>query len=150
MRFLFTDIDGVFNSSRSRGRRRVDGILHDAVTRFDDALLGLDAHAIVTSEWRNYTSLDDTCKILGTTQRARFAGMLSPGMKGSKSAAIDAWLLSHVPREGTTPIEWAILDDNPQLFTLAHRVRLITTNPAVGLTDADLDELIALFTSSTL
>lgn len=142
MKLLFTDIDGVFNTSHSRRARRVDGIVHHTVTRFDQMCIDLDAQVIVTSEWRKYTSLNDICTILGTTQRARFVGM-TPALLGHKSRCIEAWLLAcaHSPE----PIAFAILDDHPAHFTPDHRHALVRVNSSQGLTDVNVAEVKTLF-----
>lgn len=143
MKLVFTDIDGVFNTSHSRRQRRVDGIVHHTVTRFDQMCIDLDAQIVVTSEWRKYTSLNDICTILGTTQRSRFLDCV-PVLLGNKSRCIDVWLHAKIHPEGELA-SFVIVDDHPNHFSVEHWPRLVRVSSSVGLTDANVAAVTALF-----
>lgn len=143
MKLLFTDIDGVFNSKASRRKTRREGILPDAVRMFDAFILAHDIHAVLTTEQRRYTALDELLAILGTTQPSRFIGVTPiMGSVHNKSVEIEHWFRDRPAMQG---VPYAILDDRPLLYALADiKRRLVTVDAHVGLQEDQLVKLLAI------
>lgn len=157
IRLLFTDIDGIFNSKASRRATRRAGILPAAVRLFDTFIATHDIRVVVTSDQRRYTTLDELCSILRTTERERFIGTTPIfAAPTTKSRDILQWLddnrvIPHdvslsVQGDHVQPALWAILDDRPLLYTHDDiERRLVIVNPNIGLQDTNLAHILAIY-----
>lgn len=140
MRVLFLDIDGVLNNPNTKERcghyRGVDRAL---AKRLTDWLKTTDVQIVLSSTWRKATAfMPDAWPHLNE------AGIhwidVTPDLGGyhSRELEIEAWLAKN-------PVDsYAILDDIP-VFLPHQMPRFVNTDEMVGLTEANIEQLKALF-----
>jgi len=145
VRVLFLDVDGVLNSDRfaSEGPEAPEGEGWWGPSALDPRALELlrrlvheaRCEVVVSSTWRlNHTRAELSTllgvEVLDVTPRLH---RTPDGMPRSRGDEIRAWLEAHPEVE-----VWVAVDDDP--VDVASFVR---TDPEVGLTEADVEELLA-------
>ncbi len=150
-RILFLDIDGVLNSTEffkrtefeARGERPGSMIDETCVGRLNRLLYRIQADVVFSSSWRIHFS---QAEIVDGLQQHGFRGDvigITPKYLGCRGNEIQAWLTAR----GRSADDCVILDDSSDM---AHLIpRLIRTSNDVGLTDADCDRAVALFSEAT-
>lgn len=149
MKVIVLDIDGVLNSDAFLNRDRVSDKDGDWVQwwldYFDPAAVAVlnrltgesGAVIVLSSTRRNWAGLEDLRMILG---RAGVAAELldkTPYLRGRpRGEEVQAWL------DGNKVESYVILDDHDDMGYLADR--LVQTDSAVGLTDADAERALRL------
>jgi hypothetical protein len=139
---LFLDFDGVLHPA---GARRNVGDL--AQLPLLEAMLREPAHRhvgiVISSTWREAHSLPKLRALFSEDMRARILGVTPvPEDYDSDHARyeeIKAWLDQH-----PTCTRWVALDDDVEGFPGHRRKTIVLTDPATGLTEANLAALRAL------
>ncbi len=142
---IFLDFDGVLNSWESDALRRHPSQIDEvAVARLNRLVYEASAEVVISSTWR----LSHPRATLYRMLRERgFEGCVigrTPDLNmiaGARGHEIQAWLDSN----DRTADKIVILDDVEQMAHLHHR--LVRTNIAVGLTDADVDRALTMLRS---
>jgi hypothetical protein len=144
VKFLFLDFDGVLNSSvflhGKKTRRDEDMFDPRAVERLTRVLDQTGARIVVSSSWRHgrdATELEGLLHRVGLPARHRVAGVTGVGR--TRGEEIRAWLFAY---PGTVR-RFAIVDD---MSSMGRHLRacFVRTNPAVGLTDRNADQLLQI------
>ena len=146
MNVLFLDVDGVLNSdswfSGPTNRDFPHGHLDPAaVARLASIVVHPSVHVVLSSTWRRVMPLFELEALLLTKVDAfpmrKFLGV-TPRINGApRGLEIQAWLDSwDMNPDGDDIDEIVILDDEPDMLHLVPR--LVRTDSAVGLTDADV------------
>lgn len=144
-RIIFLDIDGVLNRTVGATHIRLDP---DLVARLKTLVERTGAALVLSSFWREFESYvayilsrQGICsRIVGRTPGLA-SSPLAQGERRfvSRSDEICAWLEvnAHVTR-------FVVLDDRPDAGLGVLAERFVRTDPAVGLTDADVERAIAV------
>lgn len=151
MKIVFLDLDGVLNSIAWYARRGPHAPEQDyfayaidpaCMARLNRLCAQTGARIVFSSTWRKGVSLPRLqTAFAGVGCAARIIGK-TPELHGeTRGTEIAAWLTIHRAGRDTT---FVILDDDADMGLLS--VRLIQTDRATGLTDADVDRAIALLT----
>jgi hypothetical protein len=145
VRVLFLDFDGVLNSDRfaAEGPATPEGEGWWGPSALDPRALELlrrlvetaRCEVVISSTWRlNHTRAELAAllgvEVLDVTPRLH---RTPDGVPRTRGDEIRAWLESHPEVEG-----WVAVDDDPVDVTSCVR-----TDPAVGLTEADVEALLA-------
>ena len=155
MRIVFVDFDGVLNSDEYfAAHPAVNSTDADwwsaasldpgAVQRLDRLITRADASIVLSTSWRKILTLDELSSIL---RELGFGGKLlgktptlytSPdGVRFTRGHEIQAWLDANLQTSS-----FVILEDSEPLSHL--ELRCVRTDPALGLTDMDVDRALAL------
>ncbi len=158
MKILFADLDGVANGHRKHPDNPYCGILPECMWRLNRVIRATDCNLVITSAWRYMMFGEEPpMTLLGFEYMMRTHGLISfPDRRvivghtvadetvNDRGAQIMRWLTNY-PWE----IEaWAAVDDLPELDLHHHSDRLVRTDGAVGMTDADADLLIEILGGS--
>ena len=167
MRVVFLDVDGVINSYPYRKANRAwyardapEALLRIAEIGIDSALVErlnrvVDAYDdvvfVLSSAWRITTAIDDMQIML---EHRGFRGRLIDAtptcaqmsavekMPRGRGDEIDYWLRVRAPRANLPIYAFAILDDRADMEPHMHA--LVQTDDDRGLTDEDVERVIAL------
>lgn len=148
LKILFLDFDGVLSTEAYQ--RVVGSTLSDAdyvtrssklldpaaVARLNRVLAAANAQVVVSSTWRIGMSVPELQALL---EEVGFAGVVcgvTPRLHTERGAEIRAWLDECAPAA-----RFVILDDGETFGDLESRV--VRTDPAIGLSDADCEQVIA-------
>ena len=151
MKVVFLDIDGVLNSTgfllearkKSFFEKDVDEIDPTRVALLNKIVEQTGAVIVISSSWRNILCLADlrellrrrgfTGKVISQTPSLNFPGRV-------RGDEIQAFLDE---RRGWRPVlDFVILDDDSDMGELSFY--LVKTDPAVGLTEADVARAVVL------
>jgi hypothetical protein len=150
MKVLFLDFDGVLNSNafhRSSpptddaqvllSPKRLDP---EAIARVNRVIEATGAHIVVSSTWRVRLDTKEELQVL--LEERGFTGKvigLTPRIYSRpRGEEIQAWLDSRA----SLVERFAIVDDHDDMGALSPR--LVLTDPEIGLTDADCEQIVAL------
>jgi hypothetical protein len=155
MKPLFLDIDGVLNAHEPHPGSLYNGIRLDCMGRLNRVLKATGASLVISSAWR-YIILCGNMKPLGFEYLLISHGLVSlPGVvigltepdeaAPCRGQLIRKWLSDHGGPSAFA--SWAVVDDDPMNMQLGDDAqhRLVRTDGAKGMTDADAERLIALF-----
>jgi hypothetical protein len=134
---LFLDFDGVLHPVGGGVKQFTRLPLLEAFLR-EPAFA--DASVVVSSTWRELHSLKKLQAFFSEDLRARVVGVTPVpdeyDSEHERYEEIRAWLEAN---PGVAA--WAALDDGVDGFPAHHRKRVVFTDPALGLQDADIEAL---------
>ena len=146
---LMLDFDGVVNSRAYWDRYQAGEIAKlpdfahaidpEAVRRLNRVLVATGASVVVSRSWRHGRTVAQRQAILAARGFQGTVSDVTPDFRGApRGQEIRAWMCS----KRVYPREIAILDDDGDMGDLTPR--LVRTDPAVGLTDADALKAVAM------
>ena len=152
LKILFLDFDGVL--SIEAYQRAVGSTLSDAdyvtrssklidpaaVARLNRVLSATGAQVVVSSTWRIGMTVPELQALLAEVGFAGVVCGMAPRLHVERGTEIRAWLDEHAP-----DASFVILDDGEAFGDLEPRV--VRTDPAIGLSDADCERAVALLSA---
>lgn len=161
MRVIFLDIDGVANSqpyllglpkdevNRVVAPNSFDWALHldpVNVTRLERLVVQSGAEIVVSSDWRHGHTCARIQEYLGR-RGAPHASVIDRCPDGDRGPSILDWLRWNQETRAFGPVRsWIALDDCREMGEAEPRT--VRTDPAVGLTDADVDRALSMLERS--
>lgn len=106
MKIIFLDIDGVLNTSSSRGSLQADGLKQTCLDLLNTLLAERsDIQVVIISTWLRWQKVHDIVRMIQLPIR-RFAGSINPDL--GKPRGIAQWLKEH-----PTIKDFLVVDDHP-------------------------------------
>ena len=144
MKVVFLDIDGVLNNDKTTEQVKIDG---GNYTGLDARLVMMfrlwlderpDVKVVLSSTWRKYK---DAVQAIEAAPIPLWD--MTRELKTMRGREVAMWLRDHVNEVDA----WAILDDVDGFLTY-QRSHWVKTDPRVGLSQSDLDELDVILGTS--
>lgn len=157
MKALFLDVDGVLNGHEKHPSSPYTIIRPDCVQRLNRVIEATHCQLVISSAWRymllrvkgrkpamtpyGFQYMLHTHGLVFWAHGCKVVGFTCADEKiPERGKQILAWLAEHPEVE-----RWAVVDDDPMAMELGkHRRRLVRTDGAKGLQDADVVKLIRL------
>lgn len=172
VRYVFLDFDGVVMTPASYQQPSVDigepgmGNLaatrldREAVARVNKLCIGIGAHVVLSTSWRDRIGFDGSLPLVKALQLAGLAApvvgqtphLVKARQKMSdysvipRGAEIARWLDDHCGLGGWSDTDIVILEDEQDCAPLAHRqVKTAWYGPTPGFTEDHLSQALRLF-----
>lgn len=154
-RYIFLDIDGVLNTSRSYLTRTAAGepwrddygpfFDEESVSNLRLIVDATEADIVIISTWK-YKGIDAMHTLWTLREMPGFLLGVTPEVVSNdfciRSMEIKKWLAQNAP-EDPADYRYVIIDDS-SIFLPEHKPYLINTSSTVGITSEDAEKAIAL------